>query len=150
MGWKNCHLWEFWDGVRGPGTVQIGPIPPSEMAAQWFDSDGQRHSVTVRLPEVLTAVGQKLLYTYDMGDNWEHQLLVEAIGEVADGAAPAAPQCLTGRRAAPPEDCGGLYGYYDILELLDSKKRRPAHLKGYDPAAFDKAAANEALAKMAA
>ena len=150
MDWDNSHLWEFWDGVRGPDSVRLGPIPPSEMGARWFEADGQRAADAVRLPEVLTAVGQKLLYTYDMGDNWEHQILVEAIEEVAAGAAPAGPQCLAGRRAAPPEDCGGLYGYYEILELLDSKKRRPAYLKGYDPAAFDRAAVNADLAKMAA
>ena len=149
MGWENYHLWEFWDGVRGMRAVRLGPIPPGETAETWFESDDQRDADTVRLPEVLTQVGQKLLYTYDMGDNWEHQLLVEAIEETS-ADLPAAPRCLTGKRACPPEDCGGIGGYYEILELLETKKRRPAHLKGYDPLAFDLAGVNEDLAAMAA
>lgn len=150
MGWDDSHLWEFWDGGRGLSSVRLGPIPSGETADTWFDADDQRDAATVHLPEVLTAVGQKLLYTYDMGDNWEHQVLVEAIAEVPEGAPSAALRCLAGKRACPPEDCGGIGGYYQILELLETKQPLPEHLDylaDYDPAAFDGAAVNEDLAK---
>jgi hypothetical protein len=149
MGWDNYHLFGFWDGKRGLDSLHLDPIPFGETAETWFDLPNQRDCATVRLDEVFTAVGQKLMYIYDMGDNWQHTLLVEAIG-VAATEAEAAPRCLTGRRACPPEDCGGLGGYYDILDLLETKKRRPAHLKGYDPAVFSVAEANQKLAGLPA
>lgn len=83
-----------------------------------------------------------------MGDNWEHDVLVEAIEE---GAAEPLPHCLTGRRAAPPEDCGGFPGYYELVAMIEKKKRLPDHLeelKDYDPAHFDQEAVNEALANI--
>ena len=142
MGWYDYHLWEFWNGVRGVAEGgRYGPIPEGETAETWFDFEDQQDAATVRLAEVLTQVGQKLLYTYDMGDDWEHQLLVEAIEETDS----TVPQCLTGRRACPPEDCGGIWGYAELLDQLARKKRLPAHYKGFDPAYFDKDEVNEEL-----
>ena len=132
--------------MRGPGAVRLGPVPPDYTSEKWLTGYGQRDACEVLLADVLGRVGQKMIYTYDMGDNWEHLILGEAIEEVPAAEASARPQCLTGRRACPPEDCGGMYGYYDILNLPATQKRRPAHLKGYDPAAFDRAAVNAALA----
>ena len=116
MGWEDYHLWQFWDGVRGPQSVILGPIPPGETAETWFDLDSQRDAATVMIGELLNTVGQKFLYTYNMGDNWEHQLLVEAIGEAPDDA-PAAPQCLADKRPCRPGRSGG-----------------PAHRAGHPPA----------------
>jgi hypothetical protein len=86
-------------------------------------------------------------YEYDFGDGWSHEILLEAILLKEKGIT--YPQCVAGERACPPEDCGGISGYYHLLEIL----RDPNHveheenidwLKGhaknycpYDPEEFD-------------
>ena len=62
---------------------------------------------------MLTEVGDQLLYTYDFGDDWRHLLVVEELLPPATTAT-----CLAGRRACPPEDCGGPGGYEELLRIL--------------------------------
>ena len=153
MGWEDYHLWQFWDGVRGEQSVMLGPIPPGETAETWFDFDDQRDASTVMIGELFNTVGQKFLYIYDMGDDWQHWVLLEAIEEVpADGpaGAPVHPICLAGKGACPPEDCGGTPGFDDLLAALQAGKL-PEWLEGYadyDPKAFDRAAVNAELATL--
>jgi len=59
---------------------------------------------------------RKIRYTYDFGDNWDHSIVVEKTTS-ASGVA-AVPDCIGGRRACPPEDCGGLWGYRELLDIL--------------------------------
>ena len=59
----------------------------------------------------------KFIYIYDFGDNWEHEILVEEILPV-DPKIKKYPVCITGKRAAPPDDCGGSWGYQTLLEIL--------------------------------
>lgn len=145
MGWDNYHLFEFWDGKRGLSEVRLSPIPPGETAETWFEFEDQRDCALVRLDEVFTTVRQKLLYIYDMGDYWQHTVLVEALGEAATVAA---PRCLTGRRACPPEDCGGWPGYEELMEQLKSGKKLPewlAERADFALEAFSAADVNQAL-----
>jgi hypothetical protein len=72
----------------------------------------------VHLNQAAPTVGSKFVYEYDFGDSWEHTILVEKILEPEPGAH--YPRCLTGRRACPPEDCGGAWGYAQLLETLDN------------------------------
>ena len=58
-----------------------------------------------RLGDVLPAAGSKMRWDYDFGDGWEHNVVVEAIGKPESSVD--YPVCLAGRRACPPEDCGG-------------------------------------------
>jgi hypothetical protein len=67
----------------------------------------------VRLSQVLREPGDKVEYTYDFGDDWRHRVQLEKVDEWAAGAPLA--RCLTGRRARPPEDCGGLRGFEEFL-----------------------------------
>ena len=69
----------------------------------------------VRLDEVASA-GSSFRYTYDFGDDWVHQVVVEEVLPADTGAV--APACVDGRRAGPPEDCGGPSGYRELLEVL--------------------------------
>ena len=73
----------------------------------------RRVSICIQLPR---GEGAKFDYVYDFGDHWEHEILVEKILPLEKGTH--YPVCVTGRRACPPEDCGGATGYKELLEIL--------------------------------
>ena len=85
----------------------------------------------------------KATYVYDFGDNWEHTVTLEKIVPRKKGRQ--YPVCLKGKRACPPEDCGGVWGYKDLLEIISD----PDHEEydemmewldeDFDPEAFDAA-----------
>jgi hypothetical protein len=77
---------------------------------------GHRADSSVVLEQVAPAVKDKIRYTYDFGDDWDHQILVEKVTP-ADPAVEY-PVCTGGRRAAPPDDCGGIWGYQELIEIL--------------------------------
>lgn len=107
MGWENQHLHQFiiGDHVYGPAT------PGLDEAG--IDARDERRA---RLNEVAPREGSKFTYQYDFGDDWEHAILVERILEPEPGAR--YPRCLAGRRACPPEDSGGVWGYEQLMETL--------------------------------
>ena len=55
-------------------------------------------------------------YTYDFGDNWEHTVELEEI--LPRDKDVEYPRCIAGERACPPEDCGGIWGYEDLLQII--------------------------------
>ncbi len=95
----------------------------------------------VKLADVVRGEKTKFLYTYDFGDNWQHQILVDKILPV--NAAIIYPICVKGKRACPPEDCGGLWGYAKLLEILadpthpEYEERCEWLIEGFDPEDFD-------------
>ena len=111
MGWTNSHLHEFTaDGVR------IGQ-PLDE-----FDMDYREkliNEATVTLESVLTDGTQTVDYTYDFGDSWEHTLVMEKWLPV--DAAIQYPICTGGKLNCPPEDCGGIPGFYEMLRIVNDK-----------------------------
>lgn len=142
MGWENCHLHRFMVADVDYYDLSYDPDPPADAADE---QDAQ-------LDELLEKPGQKLAYTYDFGDDWEHTILFE-------GHAPkpvSLPQVIKGVGACPPEDCGGIFGYKDLLKLLARQAaQKPIHVSeietlewigNFDPLAFDLDAANDALA----
>ena len=144
MGWTNSHLHTFTAG----GVVYAGPSPEWEIPVR---SEGRTH-----LRQIVSEDGEAFIYEYDLGDSWRHQVLVEAVG--FESGNNARPLCLGGERACPPEDCGGVYGYYETLAIL----RDPSHeeyadtkiwiesMTGgpFDPDAFDVAAVNRLLERL--
>jgi hypothetical protein len=106
---------------------------------------GHRAESPVSLEQVAPAEKSKIRYTYDFGDNWEHEIVVEKI--LPREKKTSYPRCTGGRRAAPPEDCGGIYGYTDLLEVLadPDHPEHEAQLEWlgldspaeFNPAAFD-------------
>ena len=109
MGWTNSHLHSFL--IQ---RVEYGQSMPE------YDFE-VRNEQRVKLSQVVTGEKFKFLYTYDMGDAWEHEMLVEKVLPV--NSQVRYPVCLTGKRACPPEDCGGVWGYVELLEAI----RQPDH-----------------------
>ena len=109
MGWEGSHLYQFvMGGIAYGDTGMVG---------EWDVEDAR----TVTLAALVRGEKSKLLYEYDFGDSWEHELLVEKILPRDEGKR--YPVCLTGQRACPPEDCGGIWGYASFLEAI----RDPEH-----------------------
>jgi hypothetical protein len=77
---------------------------------------GHRSDGPVTLEQVAPALKDKIQYTYDFGDDWDHEILVEKV--TAANPAVDYPLCTGGRRAAPPDDCGGIWGYQELIEVL--------------------------------
>lgn len=141
LGWTNSHLHEF-----GVGAERFG-VPDLE----WGDEDDVRDEAGVSVGEV-AAVGAKLSYVYDFGDNWRHDLTVEQI--VVAEAGVRYPRCLDGARACPPEDVGGPGGYETFLAALrdpdhDNHERYIQWGAGFDPTGFGPAETDQALARLA-
>lgn len=139
FGWNDSHLHVFETPYGSFGR------PDADL--------GHRAASRVTLEQVARAVGDKLRYTYDFGDNWEHDILVEKA--LDRDASVAYPRCVGGRRAAPPEDCGGVWGYAELVEIL-ADPTHPEHQDrldwldldgptGFDPARFDAKAVTAAL-----
>jgi hypothetical protein len=102
MGWDGGHLHVF-----STGWGEYG-VPDPDL--------GHDDEAGVRLAEVLSAPGDKVRYTYDFGDGWEHDILLEEIRPAAPGST--YPSCIAGKGACPPEDCGGPWGYANVKEIL--------------------------------
>ena len=105
-----------------------------------------------RLYEVAAKEGLKFLYTYDFGDDWEHGIIVEKILE-EDVRFVGKPVCIGGENAGPPEDIGGIYGYYETLKAAKNP-RHPEHeelkewLGEFDPKAFHIDLVNRILSRI--
>lgn len=111
MGWRDYHLWEFEAGDKRYGL----PDP------DWPD-DAPSAAKNTRLKTLIDRGAHQILYTYDMGDNWEHIVTLEAI---EDGeAATKYPRYVEGEHRAPPEDCGGTPGFEAFLEAVTDPSHR--------------------------
>ncbi|MDR1626829.1 MAG: plasmid pRiA4b ORF-3 family protein [Spirochaetia bacterium] len=138
MGWEDYHMHSFQAG----GKI-YGPAP-EEAFGLGLD---QSNEEDVTVEGLGLKEKQKFQYTYDFGDNWVHQITVMKILPQAGGSAIL---CLGGKRACPPEDCGGVPGYEDILKVLESPNKKKNRelldwLGDYDPEAFDADAVNALL-----
>ena len=102
MGWDDGHLHVFSTGSReyGPAGLDLGFADESR----------------ADLAEMLSAPGDTLLYTYDFGDGWEHEVRLEETRPASPGEV--YPSCVAGKGACPPEDCGGPWGYAELKEIL--------------------------------
>lgn len=117
MGWNDSHLHSFVirrdkkQSLRD--DIHIG-IPseddPYSILSGW----------ETPIKKYYTREGQQALYWYDFGDDWKHTVLLEKILPVENSAS--YPKCLAGKRACPPDDCGGVWGYEDMIETLKNKK----------------------------
>jgi len=110
MGWLDCHLHAFRFGRSRFPSWAIG-IPTDDdfggpnVLAGWDIAIQERFDV-----------GTSCTYEYDFGDGWSHELTLESIILAEKGQR--YPICLDGELSCPPEDCGGIPGFYHLLEVL--------------------------------
>ena len=136
MGWEDYHLHLFEIGDSRFG-MQFDEFPEDEL---------QEKDATV-----LRAIGdaRRFSYEYDFGDRWRHEVVVESFARSPRGLKFGV--CVDGQNACPPEDCGGVPGYADLLEVLaDPTHDEHEHMRSwvggrFDPEEFDLAFANARL-----
>lgn len=107
MGWENCHLWHFEAGDRRPAIRYTRPM--------WPDS-GMTAAKNVKLTAVVDQGARKLVYTYDVGDDWRHAIIVEMAGPGEPDVK--FPRFVEGQRHCPPEDVGGLPSFEPFLDAI--------------------------------
>ncbi len=133
MGWNNSHMHGFRDEDNCYG-------PPAEPV------EGQIDENSALLSDMFPKKGSTILYDYDFGDDWEHLITCkEVLSKLPEIAV------IDGKRACPPDDCGGVPGYYEILKVLDGStddcELRDWLDDDYDPKFFDAEQVNRALTK---
>jgi len=145
FGWCDAHLHDF--EIRG----QTYGIPQADDDLQGLELKDERKAFLNRL----LGTGDVFLYRYDFGDDWEHQITVEAVNNQVSEDPQGGAWVIDGARATPPEDVGGPEGYYQFLEILltnphseEAQGLRQWIDGEFDPERFDKRQANAAITRM--
>jgi hypothetical protein len=146
MGWHDAHLHEFRVGEQSIG------VPDPE-----YDNPDRPTAIekNVRLNRLLGS-GTTFTYLYDFGDRWKHRLSVEQVKDVGDRYGDGCvARVESGARACPPEDAGGIAAYQDFLARWEhdpygeqTEDVRTWAGLDFDPARFDRPAANAAIDRM--
>lgn len=146
LGWTNSHLHQF--AVQGALYSDT-----RHHYAEFEDSQEILEACKFKLEQVAPNEGDVLRYDYDFGDSWQHDVIVERISPANPAAAKAAT-CVEGARACPPEDCGGFWGYENLLKVLKNRKH-PDHKRmkqwvggSFDSETFDVARISSCLTKL--
>ena len=136
MGWTNSHLHLFNDGME--------EYSPAEFGVEYAEDSSR-----VRLKQLLNKKNPSILYLYDFGDYWEHVIVLENI--LRYDSTMRIPVCTAGSGNCPPEDCGGVPGFKEMLEVL----KNPGHEEYdsyaewlgeiYNPHYFDRIEINKLL-----
>jgi len=144
MGWNNSHQHHFIVG-KPPNLRFIGaPIP-----YEGDDLPDEKNEGQILISQVLSATKPKIVYEYDFGDSWEHEVVLEKILDA--GARANYPRCIAGENACPPEDVGGVWGYVNFLQAINNPEhnQREEFLEwvggAFDPEEFDLDAVNKLL-----
>jgi hypothetical protein len=138
MEWTNDHLYEFDIRKKRFGDPSLG--------------FGVMDDEKVFLAQLELKARNKFSYTYDFGDNWRLEILVEKT--LKREAGKDYPVCLDGEQAAPPEDSGGVWGYGDMLDILEDPSSEEYGEtvdwlgEGYDPTKFDLDGINTRLKRL--
>ncbi len=138
MKWNGGHLHVFdIDGTQYGDPATTDDVQP-------------QHRRTLR--SIRAAGASRFTYTYDFGDDWQHVITIEKTPATAGDVT--RPCCIGGKRASPPDDCGGVWGYQELLEILadpahpDREERLEWLGDPLEPEVFDLAEANTVLAAL--
>jgi len=142
MGWTNTHLHQFYKN----GKRYMEQMEEDYM----WDDRNQFDYIAMQLSDLLRYEKEKISYEYDFGDGWNHEIVLEKILPFDDKEE--YPVCIKGKMNCPLEDCGGVWGYADLLEVLKNPKHKEYEKlvdwigdEHFDPEHFDKDEVNELL-----
>jgi len=144
MGWENSHLHQF---IKDR-TFYTERIPGDDTWGEMNNVDYKK----IKISDVLKKEKEKIIYEYDFGDGWVHDVLLEKI--LPGNEKMIFLICLEGKMACPPEDCGGVWGYSDMLEILKQPKHEEYDNiiewlgEEFDPEHFDKEEVNNILKRL--
>jgi hypothetical protein len=168
MPWTNSHLHWFIAKSKTPKPTREEvdrrilsgkPVDPAWVSGlrylshPAFEMEDTEDESKVRLDELAPERRAKFVYEYDMGDSWQHEVRVEKITDPDAGTA-CRPHCTDGQFACPPDDCGGIWGYYRMLDVLaDEEHEEHEDMldwlgEGFDPEYFDVDEVNRYLGKL--
>jgi hypothetical protein len=141
MGWENAHLHQF---------IKNGRFYTFKMDDDiyWDELDNVDYK-NIRISELLSKEKERIQYEYDFGDSWTHSLILEKI--LPFDKSMKYPVCLKGKMNCPPEDCGGVWGYANMLEILNNPEHEEYEEfaewleEDFDPEHFDIDEVNEML-----
>jgi hypothetical protein len=142
MGWYDSHLHQFIVGEKYYGVPGIDEFSELDL----------KDEKKARLSQILSKSKQKIVYEYDFGDGWEHEILLEKV--LGPKAGSRYPICTEGKRACPPEDVGGSTGYANFLEAISdpSHEEHDEYLEWiggeFDPEEFDVDLVNQRLKRI--
>jgi hypothetical protein len=141
MGWTNSHLFEF--KIEG---YRIGEIIEN------LEEHDESHLLNAKETKVVTLIdkeGESFKYEYDFGDGWHHSITLEKYESL--DKTQQLPFCISGALKCPPEDCGGITGFYDFLSII-CNKQHPEYRSTkmwvgcqFDPTEFDVVKINKRL-----
>jgi hypothetical protein len=144
MGWTNSHLHQF---------IKDGVYYTEKMADDDFWDDAMSVDYKkMKVSSLLDYVKDKMMYEYDFGDGWEHEILLEKVLPFDKNLL--LPVCLDGRMNCPPEDCGGTWGYENMLEILNQpehpeyKDTKEWLSEDFDPGHFSIDEVNQGLSSV--
>lgn len=141
MGWTDSHLHHF---IIDNEFYSL----PDEELDEWEPIDERKF----KLEQIAPELNYKFIYEYDFGDSWLHEILVEKILSPVPGEK--YPQCIKGKRACPPEDVGGVWGYDTFLQALQDEdhEEHDSYLEWvggeFDPEALNLIGINQALGRV--
>jgi hypothetical protein len=107
------------DLKKGSATLDVNKLNKILKCAEKSKAR-PKYDMSTKIGSLVNKEGAEFHYVYDFGDNWEHILTIEKIFD--DSNVQKMPVCLEGERACPPEDCGSIYGYYELQKIKKNKK----------------------------
>ena len=129
MGWENSHMHQYIDKATFYGTVHNDDM---------LEMENERN---YRIGDLLGKPKDRIIYEYDFGDGWTHDIVLEEILEKKPRGK--YPLVIAGKKACPPEDCGGIGGYYHFLDAIndpqhaDHEEMMEWYGEDFDPDAFN-------------
>lgn len=156
MGWENAHLHHFYKEMPRGVYGQMQFYSPKYDFDEFWDSGMNIDYKGIAIDKLLGAEGEKIVYEYDFGDSWYHDILLEKI--LPPDEKQETPLCVKGKNACPIEDSGGVWGYAAMLEILKDPSHEDHEGLGewlglepdetYDPAYFNMEEVNESLRRL--
>lgn len=108
MGWKDGHLHEF----------KINNTSYSEFFDEFDEQEDGSDDDQYIISDIFNNETNKAIYLYDFGDNWKHELIIEDFN-YPSSKLHSYLECINGKMACPPENVGGVPGYYNFCEIMD-------------------------------